>query len=45
MSIYRDIWEREAKQEMEDLLEKKASYGWTQKDADRYNQLSKELDF
>lgn len=38
-SIYRDQWEKEAREEIERLLEKRNSYGWTQKDADRYNYL------
>jgi len=42
-SIYRDEWEREAAEEISELLEKKISYGWTQRDADRYNYLLKEL--
>lgn len=43
MSIHRDKWEREAQREIDELLDKKVQYGWTQKDADRYNELSKEL--
>ena len=42
-SIYRDKWEEEAREEIKYLLEKKANYGWTQIDADRYNYLLKEL--
>lgn len=42
-SIYRIQWEEEARKEIEELLEKKARYGWTQKDADRYNYLLKQL--
>ncbi len=43
MSIYREQWESEAEKEMKELVEKKSSYGWTKKDADRYNELEKEL--
>ena len=42
-SIYRDKWEQEAREEIEELLKKKVQYGWTQADADRYNYLLKEL--
>ena len=44
-SIYRDQWETEAREEMEYLEQKRGEYGWTQKDADRYNMLKKELDY
>ena len=43
-SIYRDQWEIEVREEIEDLEKKRTDYGWTQKDADRYNMLKKELD-
>ena len=42
-SIYRSQWEKEAEQELNELSKKKIHYGWTQKDADRYNELTKEL--
>jgi len=42
-SIYRDQWENEAEKEMRELEQKKSSYGWTAKDAERYNELQKEL--
>jgi hypothetical protein len=42
-SIYRSQWEKEAREEIEYLLEKKAKYGWTQQDAERYEYLKKEL--
>ena len=42
-SIYRDRFEKEAKEEIGHLERKRIEYGWTQKDADRYNMLKKEL--
>jgi len=42
-SIYRSEWEKEARKEIEYLLEKRAKYGWTQSDADRYNFLKNGL--
>lgn len=43
ISIYRSQWEEEAREEIKELEEKKERYQWTQKDADRYKQLVKEL--
>ena len=42
-SIHRQKWESEAEKELKELEKKKIHYGWTQKDADRYNQLCKEF--
>lgn len=42
-SIYKDQWEKEAREEIEEFLEKKAQYGWTQKDAERYQYLLSQL--
>lgn len=42
-SIYRDSWEKEAKEEVAYLLSKRREYGWTQVDADRYNSLVRDL--
>ncbi len=43
-SVYRNQWEREVQREINELLEKKVMYGWTQADADRYNYLVRELE-
>jgi len=42
-SIYRSQFEIEAEEELHELEEKKVNYGWTRKDAERYEYLSKEL--
>ena len=42
-SIYRKKWEFEAEMEMQELEEKRAVYGWTKEDAERYEHLKKEL--
>jgi len=42
-SVYRDKWESEAETEMRELEEKKVNRGWSQRDAERYEYLRKEL--
>lgn len=42
-SIYKDKADQETLEEMEYLLKKRAEYGWTQVDADRYNYLESTL--
>jgi hypothetical protein len=42
-SIYRNQWEDEAREEINELLKKRSDQGWNQSDADRYNYLIKEL--
>jgi len=42
-SIYKDQWNREAKEEMEYLADKRARIGWNQADADRYRFLEDSL--
>lgn len=42
-SIYRDKWESEAEEELKYLEDKKSRIGWTQADAEKYNDLLEEL--
>ena len=39
-SVYRSSWEKEAREEIKELCQKD---GWTQKEAERYAYLKKEL--
>lgn len=42
-SVYKDKADSETLEEMEYLLNKRAEYGWTQQDADRYKYLESTL--
>lgn len=43
-STYRDKWMSESENEIKELEEKKVHYGWTKKDAERYEYLLREIE-